>query len=65
MSGEGEADRLARIEVKLDMALANHQDHETRIRALERGKWPLPSLAALVSIGAFIVALLGYMAKGG
>ena len=58
-------DRLTRIEVKLDMALANHADHETRIRSLERGRWPLPSLAVLVAIGSLIVALLGYMAKGG
>ena len=58
-------DRLTRIEVKLDMALANHQDHETRIRSLERGRWPLPSIAVLVAIGSLIVALLGYLAKGG
>lgn len=40
------------------------EDHETRIRALERGRWPLPSLAALVSLGAFVLALLGYLSRG-
>ncbi len=33
-------------------------DHEARIRSLERGRWPLPSIAALVSIAALIVAAL-------
>lgn len=29
-------------------------------RALERGRWPLPTLAALVSVAALILALLQY-----
>lgn len=45
------ADGHADIERKLD-------DHENRIRALERGRWPLPSLAALVSIAALVIAAL-------
>lgn len=55
-------DRLvdAHDEVQKDVA-----DHETRIRSLERGRWPLPSLAVLVAIGSMVVALLGYLAKGG
>lgn len=51
-------DRLTRIEVKLDMALANYQDHEVRIRALERGRWPLPSLAALLSIASLVLSVV-------
>lgn len=35
-------------------------DHETRLRSLERGRWPLPALAALVSIAAVIFAGLAY-----
>lgn len=35
-------------------------DHEVRIRTLERGRWPLPSLAALVSVAALILAILQY-----
>ncbi|WUN84286.1 hypothetical protein OHA91_22720 [Streptomyces erythrochromogenes] len=27
-------------------------DHERRLDALEKGRWPLPSLAALVSLAA-------------
>ena len=58
-------DRLTRIEVKLDLALTNHQDHETRIRTLEKARWPLPSLAVLIALGSMITALIGLLAKGG
>lgn len=51
-------DRLTRIEVKLDQALAQHADHETRIRLLERGRWPLPSVAVVVSLGALGAAVV-------
>lgn len=46
--------QLARIEVKLDQALATGQDHEIRLRSLERARWPLPALAIVVSVGAGI-----------
>ncbi|WP_233512495.1 hypothetical protein [Micromonospora deserti] len=39
------------------------RDHEDRIRALERGRWPLPSLAALVSIAALVVAVVGITSR--
>lgn len=42
---------------------AKADDHESRLRALERNRWPLPSLAALVSIAALVLALLGYLAR--
>ena len=31
-------------------------DHEARLRVLERGRWPLPALAALVSVIAVVIA---------
>lgn len=34
-----------------DLAQDVH-DHETRLRSLERARWPLPALAVLVSIAA-------------
>lgn len=37
-------------------------DHEERIRTLERARWPLPSLAALLSVGALVLA--GVQATG-
>lgn len=33
-------------------------DHEARIRSLERSRWPLPSLAALASLAAVVLAAL-------
>lgn len=37
------------------------EDHETRIRALERARWPLPSIAVLLSVGATVLALLQFL----
>jgi len=31
-------------------------DHEERIRALERSRWPLPSLSVLISLAALLLA---------
>lgn len=33
-------------------------DHETRLRSLERGRWPLPSVSILVAIGALVLAFV-------
>jgi septal ring factor EnvC (AmiA/AmiB activator) len=58
------SDGVTRVETKLDGIAQgltdvgkDVSDHETRIRALERSRWPLPSLAALVSLGALALAL--------
>jgi hypothetical protein len=37
-----------------DRAIA---DHESRLDALERNRWPLPSLAALVAVCGLILSL--------
>ncbi|GAB3812061.1 hypothetical protein [Kribbella italica] len=39
-------ERLVRIETKLDLSNTNHQDHETRIRRLERSMWLIAGAAA-------------------
>lgn len=31
-------------------------DHETRLDALERARWPLPAIAALTGVGALAVS---------
>lgn len=36
----------------------HHTDYEGRLRSLERARWPLPSLAVLVSLGALALAVL-------
>ena len=52
------ADRLARIEVKLDAVLANFTDHETRLRTLEKWKYALP-VAFLGTLSAALAAIFG------
>lgn len=37
---------------------SNLLDHETRIRGLERGRWPLPSAAIVVSMAGLIYAIV-------
>ena len=58
------SDGLTRVETKLDgigQGLndlgKDVADHETRIRALERGRWPLPSLAAVLGVGSMGLTL--------
>lgn len=65
-------DEVKSVGSKLDRLADAHDeigkdvvDHETRIRSLERGRWPLPSIAALVAVASLVVAILGYMAKTG
>jgi hypothetical protein len=36
-------------------------DHEARIRSLERGRWPLPTIAAMAGVGALVVAVLTFL----
>lgn len=42
---------LARLETKLDTALAGHADHEGRIRALEARVWQAVGAASFISAG--------------
>jgi hypothetical protein len=58
-------DQLVRVVAALDRLTDKHdeqgqdlKDHEARIRSLERGRWPLPSLAVLVSVAALVLAFL-------
>ncbi len=61
-------DTVARVETKLDGlreglrdVTSDLQDHETRLRSLERGRWPLPTigvLAGLAGAATGAVALL-------
>ena len=61
---ESTDERLTRIETKLDMALTRldgvTSDHEVRLRALERGRWPLPSVAVLLSGAALATSIFGW-----
>ncbi|APD18553.1 hypothetical protein SEA_PICARD_23 [Streptomyces phage Picard] len=43
-----------------DRAIA---DHESRLDALERGRWPLPSLAALVALVGLVLSVWQFAAR--
>lgn len=61
-------DAVVRLTGRVDVLITQQQedrrdlqDHEQRIRGLERGRWPLPSaalLVALASAGAAVVSLI-------
>lgn len=57
--------KVDRVDGKVDGLVADHADHETRIRALERGRWPLPSVAALIALASLIFAVLSFSRGGG
>jgi len=38
-------------------------DHESRIRSLERGRWPLPALSAVLALGALVTSVLPIIMK--
>ena len=43
---------------KLDVLLRTDSDHEARLRALERSKWPLPSIAVLVALAGAVTGVI-------
>lgn len=50
-------------EIRIRLAVVGEQikdlaDHEERIRALESGRWPIPSIAAAISVAALVMSLL-------
>ncbi|MBP5890656.1 hypothetical protein [Streptomyces scabiei] len=49
--------QLALLVQRGDQTDRKIDDHETRLDALERNRWPLPSLAALTSLCALAVTL--------
>jgi hypothetical protein len=38
-------------------------DHEARLRVLERGRWPLASVTALIALGSAAVALVALLTR--
>ncbi len=52
---------MAQIRDAVDDTKKDVADHEARIRALERGRWPLPSLAALVALASLAGTLIALM----
>ncbi len=57
-------DAVVRLTGRVDVLIEqqNHTaqevvDHESRLRVLEKARWPLPSLAVLISLASFGLAL--------
>ncbi|MEU1674105.1 hypothetical protein ABZ752_19055 [Streptomyces roseifaciens] len=48
---------LALLVQRSDQTDQRLADLDTRLDAVERGRWPLPSLAALISLAAVIVSI--------
>lgn len=42
-------------------AVHDISDHETRLRTLERARWPLPALASILALGSFGTALASFL----
>jgi hypothetical protein len=49
--------RLRTVEAKSSAAADAAVDHTPRIASLERLRWPVPSIVALISLAALIVAI--------
>lgn len=61
-------DAVVRLTGRVDVLIEqqNHanneiQDHEARLRSLEKGRWPLPALSVLLALGSFGLALWAVM----
>lgn len=55
---------LTRVETKLDAVMGTQTDHEDRIRTLERSRWPLPSIAALIGVCGVAISTYNMIARG-
>jgi hypothetical protein len=60
-------EKVVQLGVKVDVLLSQHsdaindiKDHESRLRSLERARWPLPALATIVSIVALILSFVQF-----
>lgn len=61
-------DAVVRLTGRVDVLIAQQEDikhdlndHENRIRNIERSRWPLPTVSVLVAIVALIIAGAPYI----
>ncbi len=61
-------DAVVRLTGRVDVLITQQgeaskdlQDHENRLRVLERARWPLPSLAALLAVASLAVAIIPHL----
>jgi len=55
--------QLALLVQRSDQTDHQLEDHEQRLQALERARWPLPSVAALCSVSALALSLFELLSK--
>ncbi|WHX19840.1 hypothetical protein QFW82_23715 [Streptomyces malaysiensis subsp. malaysiensis] len=55
--------QLALMVQRSDQTDRRLEDHEGRLDALERGRWPLPAVAALTGLAALALTLYSLIAK--
>jgi hypothetical protein len=55
--------QLALLVQRGDQTDKKLDDHEQRLDALERNRWPLPALGALTGLGGLVVALWGLLGR--
>jgi hypothetical protein len=58
-------DAVSRVETKLDGLRDGYvevrkdvADHETRLRSLERARWPLPTIGALAGVAGAVAGVI-------
>lgn len=57
----GMSARIDRLNDGHDDAKKDLADHEVRLRALEKGRWPLPTVSVLAAVGATVLALMAFL----
>jgi len=57
----GLAGQVEGLQGRFDRADKHRDDHESRLRSLERRQWPIPSAALLISIAAVVVAVISIL----
>lgn len=56
--------KVDHVSSQLDGVVADVADHETRLRAIERNRWPLPALAAVVAVASLVLTLISLVQGG-
>ena len=58
-------DSVVRLTGRVDVLITQQtgsetdlKDHEARLRALEKSRWPLPSLSVLLALAALVVSII-------
>lgn len=50
--------QLAEVSAKLSVLIAQGNDHEARLRLLEKSRWPLGNISAIVGVAGVVVAII-------